>query len=140
MIELCKGRSKAETVAEFVRSCKAWAVKENIAIVILAQINRSGAEEKRPRLHHLKDSGALEEVADVVLINYIPFRYGDKTYKGDPAGPEHLEIEIAKIKNYGRAGILAFNFKGEHYRIEDAPDDIPLTVGRGNPSPKSWFD
>lgn len=119
MIELSNGFSKREVVGEFVRASKSWAVKENVAIVILAQINRSGAEDKRPRLHHLKDSGALEEVADLVLINYYPVRYADKTFGGEPATADYLEIEIAKIKNYGHPGIVPVRFLGQFYRFEN---------------------
>ena len=119
MIELNKGMNKRDTIGEFIRASKAWALKENIAIVILAQINRAGAEDKRPKLHHLKDCGTLEEVADVCLLNYYPIRYGEKDRNGEPYGPEYLEIEIAKIKNYGRPGIVPVKFLGRYYRFED---------------------
>jgi len=119
MIELVHKIPRREAISEFVRASKAWAVKENIAVVILSQINRTGADDKRPRLHHLKDSGTLEEVADIVLINYYPIRYGAKDSQGNPYPPDYLEIEIAKIKNYGQPGIIPVRFLGEFYRFEE---------------------
>jgi len=133
MIEMQKGMNKRETIAEFIRASKAWALKENIAIVILAQINRAGAEDKRPRLHHLKDCGTLEEVADVCLLNYYPIRYGEKDKNGQPYGPEYLEIEIAKIKNYGRPGIVPVKFLGRYYRFEDLQEvELKDSTGEGH--------
>ena len=122
MLELERGMNKRDVIGEFVRASKTWAIKENIAIVILAQINRAGAEDKRPRLHHLKDCGTLEEVADLVLVNYYPIRYGDKGIYSGPeqiAPKEYLEIEIAKCKNYGQPGIVQVRFEGKFYRFED---------------------
>ncbi len=118
MIEVSRSLSKRDTISEFVRAAKAWAIKASIAIVILAQINRSGADDRRPRLHHLKDSGTLEEIADLVLINYYPIRYDNKTFKREEAGSDYIEIEIAKNKN-GQLGIVPARFLGKHYRFED---------------------
>lgn len=119
MIELSQGQNKRDTISEFVRNCKYYAVKKNMALVILAQINRSGADDSRPGMHHLKDCGTLEEVADLVLINHFPIRYNNKTFKGEAAGQEYFEIMVAKIKDYGHPKIVPVRFVGRHYRFED---------------------
>jgi len=119
MIEMLKGQNKRDTISEFVRECKRYAVHSNMALVILAQINRSGADDARPGLHHLKDSGTLEEVADMVLINHYPIRYNNKTFRGKEAGQEYFEVMVAKIKDYGHPKIVPVKFVGKHYRFED---------------------
>jgi replicative DNA helicase len=58
-----------EALEEYARNCKRIARTENIAFVLLSQINRSAEGRNRsPKLEHLKGSGALEEIADTVII------------------------------------------------------------------------
>ena len=134
MIELSGSQNKRDTVSEFVRNCKAFALKKNMALVILAQINRSGADDSRPGLHHLKDSGTLEEVADLVLINHFPIRYNNKTFKGEFAGPEYFEIMVAKIKDYGHPKVVPVRFAGRYYRF----DDVEQPLFKFQPKPESF--
>ena len=58
---------RAEEIARISRRLKMLARKLHVPIIVLAQINRMGAEEE-PQKHHLKDSGSIEQDADVVLL------------------------------------------------------------------------
>ena len=125
MIDSIK-ESRWEAISEFIRQVKKFALEEKIAVVILSQVNRTGADANRPCLHHLKQAGTLEEVADLVLILYYPFRYGDssfdfntKTGQGLEVAPQdYLEIQVEKNKT-GRTGIVPVRFLGQYYRFED---------------------
>ena len=118
--------SRWETISEFIRNLKKFSLEEKIATVVLSQVNRMGAEASRPSLHHLKQAGTLEEVADLVLILYYPFRYGDSTFDYNPktglgmevAPPDYLEIQVEKNKT-GRTGIVPVRFLGQYYRFEE---------------------
>jgi len=81
--------SKHEAVSEYIRKLKELAKTQDIAIVVISQINREGAE-KIPTLSQLKSSGAIEEIADVVMLCYWPYNTGAR---GD------YEIFIAKNRH-----------------------------------------
>lgn len=65
-----KGASSNDRVAGISRNLKQIAGKHNVAVIALSQVNREAVREPggRPKLHHLRDSGAIEQDADIVLI------------------------------------------------------------------------
>ncbi len=79
--------------------------RHNITFVIGAQINRLSQSEKspRPELHHLKGSGRLEEISDMVLLLYWPYYYDPKR------NIEEYEIIVGKNR-YGSTGVHNCNF------------------------------
>ena len=125
MIDPERNASRWDTISEFIRRCKRFAIEEKIAVVILSQVNRMGADGNRPGLHHLKQAGTLEEVADLALILFYPFRYGESSYdfnartgSGIEVAPRnYLEVQVEKNKT-GRTGIVPLRFLGENYRFE----------------------
>lgn len=64
--------SKASAVEKTVRMLRSLALELNIVIILCVQINRQGAVEEEPQLEHLKESGAIEEASQLVLMLHKP--------------------------------------------------------------------
>jgi replicative DNA helicase len=61
-------RNRLEEVSAISRGLKCLAVELDVPVIALSQFNRTGASEDRPQLHHLRDSGSLEQDSDMVLL------------------------------------------------------------------------
>ena len=66
-----KHRSRYESVTEISNGLKQLARDMDIVVLCLAQLNRAAADEEQPRLHHLRDSGAVEQDADAVCLLHV---------------------------------------------------------------------
>jgi|UniRef100_A0A7C3YP89 replicative DNA helicase len=108
-------RSRQELVAEMSKSLKALAKELNIAVVCISQLSRS--PEKRdppiPQLSDLRESGAIEQDADLVI-----FLYREEMYKRDSKNKGKAEVIIAKQRN-GPTGHFYLAFLGEYMRFEN---------------------
>lgn len=69
--------SKASAVEKTVRMLRSLALELNIVIILCVQINRQGAVEEEPQLEHLKESGAIEEASQLVLMLHKPKKKGE---------------------------------------------------------------
>jgi replicative DNA helicase len=89
-------RSKVYEVESITRGLKALAKELSIPVVLICQLNREceRRDNKRPMLSDLRDSGALEQDADLVL-----FFYNDSKYNEDSPDKGIIECEIAKQRN-----------------------------------------
>jgi replicative DNA helicase len=120
-IQLMKGRASAERrdleVSEISRSLKALAKELNVPVLALSQLNRKLEErsDKRPQLADLRESGALEQDADVVA-----FIYRDELYNRDENNPHKgkAEIILAKQRN-GPTGTATLTFLNSYTRFEN---------------------
>jgi replicative DNA helicase len=102
------GQTDASAIAEITERMKRLAKSTRLAIICLAQLNRQceQREDKRPRMSDLRDSGGIEQDADVVM-----FVYRDVVYNPD-ASPHEAEIIVAKQRN-GRTGTAEVRWSGQ---------------------------
>lgn len=122
-IQLMTGRNTAESrqveVAEISRGLKLLARELECPVVALAQLNRSLEQraDKRPMLSDLRESGSLEQDADVVM-----FLYRDEVYEPTPENAGLAEIIVAKQRN-GPTGVAHLSFLGHLTRFESMARD-----------------
>ena len=124
--------SRQEEVSTISRSLKGLAKELNIPIVALSQLNRGvesreGIDGKRPQLSDLRESGAIEQDADMVCFIHRPEYY--KIYQDDRGNDLRgmAEIVIAKHRN-GAVGEVLLRFKGEFTRFSNPEDDMVIPM------------
>ena len=106
-----------EGVSQVSRDLKRLALRLNIPILGLAQLNRevTGRTDKRPVISDLRDSGGLEQDADGIILLHRPDYY-DPEYKHDPVTPVILEATIAKNR-HGPTGKVTLDYYLTNGRI-----------------------
>jgi replicative DNA helicase len=124
--------SRQEEVSTISRSLKGLAKELNIPIIALSQLNRGvenreGIEGKRPQLSDLRESGAIEQDADMVCFIHRPEYY--KIYSDDKGNDLRgmAEIIIAKHRN-GATGDVLLRFKAEYAKFQNPDDDMIIPM------------
>jgi replicative DNA helicase len=118
------GKNREEVISTISRGLKSLAKDLEIPIVALSQLNRSvetRGGDKKPGLSDLRESGAIEQDADVVLFMFRPEYYGMNEYQdynGNEVPEGYTEIIIAKHRN-GRLGIVPVVFVKKYSKFED---------------------
>ncbi|PZA12222.1 replicative DNA helicase [Rhodopseudomonas palustris] len=134
-----KGDNRVQEVTEITTSLKALAKELNIPIIALSQLSRQveSRDDKRPQLADLRESGSIEQDADVVMFVFRE-EYYLQNKEPRPGTPEHekwatdmelvhgkAEVIIAK-QRHGPTGTVDLQFEGQFTRFSDLTDDSHL--------------
>jgi replicative DNA helicase len=133
-LQLMQGRPGAERrdleISDISRSLKALAKELNLPVLALSQLNRmlEQRNDKRPRLSDLRESGALEQDADVVA-----FIYRDEVYNKEENNPQRgtAEILLAKQRN-GPTGDVLLTFLSAYTRFENLAAEAAQALASGS--------
>ncbi|NLE68040.1 MAG: replicative DNA helicase [Lentisphaerae bacterium] len=124
--KVSRNDGRQQVVSSISGGLKAMAKELNVPVLVLSQLNRSpdAREKGEPRLSDLRESGSIEQDADVVLLLYRPGKYGEN------ADQATTIVEIAKQRN-GPVGQINLIFRSQLTRFENA-----ATKFEGEPPPE----
>lgn len=116
MTSTLKTDNRVLIISEITRQLKIMAKELDIPVVLLSQLSRGpeGRNDKRPMLSDLRESGSIEQDADIVM-----FLYRDAYYNKDSATPNISECIIAKNR-HGETGTVNLVWDGQFTRFSDA--------------------
>jgi replicative DNA helicase len=107
--------NRATEISSITRNLKGLAKELNVPLIAMSQLNRSveSRNDKKPVMSDLRESGAIEQDADMIL-----FIYRDEVYNKESERKGTADIIIAKQRN-GPTGEIALTFLGEYTRFEN---------------------
>lgn len=112
-----KAESRQQEVSEFSRALKLLAKELQVPVVALSQLNRGPEQraDKKPALADLRESGSLEQDADIVIL-----LHREDAYERDHPRAGEADLIVAKHRN-GRQDTIAVSFSGAFSRFSDMP-------------------
>jgi replicative DNA helicase len=115
MVSTKDNENRATEISEISRSIKALAKELQVPIIALSQLSRKVEErnDKRPLMSDLRESGAIEQDADIILM-----MYREEYYKQDTTEKGIAEVHIGKHRN-GPTGTVKLTFLGEYTKFEN---------------------
>ena len=120
-----KGGNREQEISKISRDLKALAKELEVPIIALSQLNRSvetRKESKVPQLSDLRESGAIEQDADLVMFLYRPEYYGINNDEMGQTIEGQTHIHIAKHRN-GSTGEVKVRFIKEYQKFENMEED-----------------
>ncbi len=129
-----KGGNREQEISKISRDLKALAKELEVPIIALSQLNRSvetRKESKVPQLSDLRESGAIEQDADLVMFLYRPEYHGITNDAMGETVEGETHIHIAKHRN-GSTGMEKVRFIKEYQKFVDMEEDNFNSFGRGN--------
>jgi len=114
--------SRQQEVSEFSRALKLLAKELEVPVVAISQLNRGPEQrqDKRPQMSDLRESGSLEQDADIVVLLHRPDPGDNERQRGDP---EDAQIIVAKHRN-GETGAINVIFRGHVAQFNEAAQDL----------------
>lgn len=120
-----KNSTREQEIAATSRAMKRMAKALQVPVLLLSQLNRGpdSRDDHRPRMSDLRESGAIEQDADVIMFVYRPCMYIE-----DQTSPEYLasqydsEIIVGKQRG-GKKGIVRSQYIGAYYTFQNPPED-----------------
>ena len=125
---------RVQEVSEITRGLKTLAKELDVPVLALSQLSRAveQRQDKRPQLSDLRDSGSIEQDADVVMFVYREEYYLERNPDADPAAVQaaagKAEVAIAK-QRHGPTGTAYLKFDGALTRFTDAPPPAAARSG-----------
>jgi replicative DNA helicase len=121
-----RAENRQQEISDISNGIKSLAKELNVPVIVLSQLNRELEKDKdrKPRLSDLRESGAIEQDADVVCLLYKPSR--DEEDGGDESDALPVNLLIAKQRN-GPTGDVHLTFLKQYTRFESAAkisDDV----------------
>ena len=126
-----KNGNREQEISNISRSLKSLAKELNIPVLALSQLSRSVETRpgsKKPILSDLRESGAIEQDADMVIFIYRPEYYGLSEDEDHTSTKGKAVINIAKHRN-GKLGDVELRFVGQYARFEDLEQDYTKSAG-----------
>jgi replicative DNA helicase len=113
-----QGENRATEISEISRSLKAMAKELDVPVIALSQLNRALEQRpnKRPQMADLRESGAIEQDADIIFAIYR-----DEVYNPESSEKGTAEVNILKQRN-GPIGQVKLTFLGQYTRFENYQD------------------
>ncbi|RZK50168.1 MAG: replicative DNA helicase [Pedobacter sp.] len=140
------GGNREQEIGSISRALKSVAKELDVPVLALSQLsraveNRPGQHGKRPLLSDLRESGSIEQDADMVLFLYRPEYYGITEDENGRSQAGVGEVIIAKHRN-GETGIVPLRFIGKYVKFADLEDSFmnPSSLRDSTMTPSSQFD
>ncbi len=132
------GGNREQEIGSISRALKSVAKELNVPVIALSQLsraveNRPGGS-KKPMLSDLRESGSIEQDADMVLFLYRPEYYGLTVDEDNNPTQGVGEIIIAKHRN-GETGTVRLKFVGKYVKFTDLDQNMDFGGGNGQGSP-----
>ena len=128
-----RAENRQQEIADISNGIKALAKELNVPVIVLSQLNRELEKDKgrKPRLSDLRESGAIEQDADLVGLLYKPTSEGDEEGATREEEAVPVNLLIAKQRN-GPTGDVALTFMKSYTRFESAArvgaEDVPTDI------------